>query len=233
MLEVIKSGGWLMYPLLLCSLAAMAIIAERFWTLQRQRIIPRGLVTQVRSWIKNGRLDEQHLETLRRGSPLGRILAAGLTNNQNRSREQMKESIEEVGGQVVHELGRSLKTLGTIAAISPLLGLLGTVLGMIDVFATITTEGVGNATALAGGISTALVTTATGLCIAIPSLLFYRYLRGRVETLVVAMEHDAVKVLDTLEDGKSAEPPAPTMTTLEEPNILKPPADTDTLETKS
>ncbi|MCP4695566.1 MAG: MotA/TolQ/ExbB proton channel family protein [Gammaproteobacteria bacterium] len=198
MLEFFKAGGWLMYPLLVCSLLASAIIAERFWTLQKRRVLPRGLVAQVWEWVKTGKLDKRYLENLRCGSPLGKVLVAGLVNR-NSSREVMKESIEEVGAEVVHELGRYLNMLGTIASISPLLGLLGTVVGMIDVFATITTEGVGNASALAGGISTALITTATGLSVAIPALLFYRYFRGRVDDLVITMEQESLKMIDVLQ----------------------------------
>jgi len=197
-LELIKAGGWIMYPLLLCSIVAMAIVAERLWTLQRRRVIPKGLVMQVWGWLKNDGLDKRKLELLRKGSPLGRILAAGLINR-NQSREVMKESIEEVGTQVVHDLARFLNMLGTIASITPLLGLLGTVFGMIDVFSAISTQGVGNAKMLSGGISTALITTATGLCIAIPTLLFYRYFRGKVDELVVAMEQEAIKLLDVLQ----------------------------------
>lgn len=204
MLELIQAGGWVMYPLQLCALVAVAIIAERFWTLQAKRIMPPGLVAKVWEWLKQGQLNKAKLEQLRKGSPLGRILAAGLANRQY-SREVMKESIEEVGAQVVHDLGRFLNMLGTIASISPLLGLLGTVFGMIEVFATITSQGVGNAGALAGGISTALITTATGLCIAIPALLFYRYLRGKVDSLVVAMEQEALKMLDVLHHWREQE----------------------------
>ncbi len=203
MIEFIKAGGFIMYPLLLCSLAASAIIAERFWSLQRKKIAPKNLAAQAWGWIKSGKLDKQHLEALRHNSPLGRILAAGLVNR-NHGREIMKESIEELGSQVVHELGRYLNALGTIAAISPLLGLLGTVFGMIEVFATITTQGVGNASALASGISQALITTATGLSIAIPSLLFYRYFRGKVDSLVVTMEQEALKLVEVIQHNREA-----------------------------
>ena len=137
MLELIKAGGWLMVPLLLCSVIAMAIISERFWTLQKKRIAPNGLVLQAWQWAKQGALDKNRVQTLRDGSPLGRVLAAGLVNLEH-DREIMKESIEDVGRHVVYELDRYLNTLGTIAAIAPLLGLLGTVIGMIKVFAVIT-----------------------------------------------------------------------------------------------
>lgn len=204
MLEFISAGGWVMYPLQLCALLAVGIIAERYWTLTRKRVMPPGLVAQVWEWLKQNQIDKARLDGLRKGSPLGRILAAGLVNRQY-PREQIKESIEEVGGQVAHEMGRFLTMLGTIAAIAPLLGLLGTVFGMIEVFSTITSEGVGNASALAGGISKALITTATGLCIAIPSLIFYRALRAHVDNLVVAMEQESLKLLDVLHHWRNSE----------------------------
>ena len=186
-----------MVPILLCSVIAMAIVAERFWTLQRKRITPPNLVVQVWQWAKSGKLDEERIRALRKSSPLGRILAAGLVNR-DRSRELMKESIEEVGRHVVHDLDRYLNTLGTIASISPLLGLLGTVIGMIKVFSVITTQGVGDPGVLAGGISQALITTAAGLTVAIPTLLFHRYFRGHVDELVVTMEQEALKMVEAM-----------------------------------
>jgi biopolymer transport protein ExbB len=168
---MVKAGGWLMVPILLCSVAAMAIVAERFWTLQPRRVAPRNLAVQVWQWARSGELDAERLRALRDGSPLGRILAAGLSA-QNMDREHMKEQIEDVGRHVVHDMERYLNALGTIASISPLLGLLGTVIGMIDVFAVIT--------------------------VAIPSLMFYRYFRGRVDALVVTMEQETLKVVEAL-----------------------------------
>ncbi|MFP3874047.1 MAG: MotA/TolQ/ExbB proton channel family protein [Thiohalophilus sp.] len=197
MFEMIQAGGWLMLPILLCSVIALAIIGERFWALQQARIAPDYLVAQVWQWYKNQSLDETQIQSLSRNSPLGRILAAGLVNRQH-PRDIMKESIEETGRQVVIELERYLNTLGTIASITPLLGLLGTVIGMIKVFAAITTEGVGNPSVLAGGISEALITTAAGLSVAIPSLIFYRYFRGKVDFLVLKMEEEAMKVVDVM-----------------------------------
>ena len=197
MLELMKSGGLLMWPLLLCSIISLAIIAERFWSLQAKRIAPKHLVALVWQWQKSGELDAERMQQLRIGSPLGRILAAGLVNRQH-DREVMKESIEEVGRHVVHELERFLNTLGTIASISPLLGLLGTVIGMIKVFAVITTQGVGNPSILAEGISEALLTTAAGLTVAIPSLMFYRYFQGKVDELVVTMEQEALKMVEVM-----------------------------------
>ena len=197
MLELVKAGGWLMVPILLCSVIAMAIVAERFWTLQRKRITPSNLVVQVWQWAKSGSLDDVRIRALRKSSPLGRILAAGLVNRDT-SRGMMKESIEDVGRHVVHDLDRYLNTLGTIASITPLLGLLGTVIGMIKVFAVITTQGVGDPGILAGGISEALITTAAGLTVAIPTLMFHRYFRGHVDELVVTMEQEALKMVEAM-----------------------------------
>lgn len=202
MLELVKAGGWLMVPILICSVIAMAIIAERFWTLQRKRITPPNLVVQVWQWAKSGNLDEERIRSLRKSSPLGRILAAGLVNSDS-SREMMKESIEDVGRHVVHDLDRYLNTLGTIASITPLLGLLGTVIGMIKVFAVITTQGVGDPGVLAGGISEALITTAAGLTVAIPTLMFHRYFRGHVDELVVTMEQEALKMVEAMHGPES------------------------------
>ena len=155
-------------------------------------------------WQKSGYLDAKRISDLRNGSPLGRILAAGLVNSKY-DRVIMKESIEEVGRHVVHELERFLNTLGTIAAISPLLGLLGTVIGMIKVFTVITTKGVGDPSVLAEGISVALITTATGLTVAIPSLMFYRYFHGKIDELVVTMEQEALKMVEVIQGQREQE----------------------------
>ncbi len=197
MLELMMAGGFLMWPLLLCSIISAAIIAERFWSLQRRRIAPGDLVAQVWRWKKAGHLNAQRIQGLRNSSSLGRILAAGLVNRKY-DREVMKESIEEVGRHVAHDLARFLNTLGTIASITPLLGLLGTVIGMIKVFAVITAQGVGDPGILAEGISEALITTAAGLTVAIPSLMFYRFFRGRVDELVVTMEQEALKMVEVM-----------------------------------
>ena len=202
MLELVQSGGWLMAPILLCSVAAMAIIVERLWSLQRERVVPADLAARAWEWVRTGTLTEERIQALREGSPFGRILAAVLASR-HLDREMMKEYIEEVGRHVAHELDRHLGALGTIAAISPLLGLLGTVIGMIKVFAVITAQGVGEPRVLAGGISEALVTTAAGLTVAIPSLLFHRVLRGRVEELVVTMEREALRLVGALERLRS------------------------------
>jgi biopolymer transport protein ExbB len=202
--EIVVAGGWVMVPIIFSSVVALAIVAERFWTLRPERIAPTGLVSRVWQMHHNRELDEQRLKALHNDSPLGRVLAAGLVN-MHHSREVMKESIEDVGRQVAHELERFLNTLGTIAAISPLLGLFGTVLGMIKVFNAITVAGVGNPTVLAGGISEALITTVGGLSVAIPSLIFYRYFRGRVDELVLRMEEQALKLVEIIHGEREAE----------------------------
>ena len=205
MVEIVKAGGWLMAPIILCAIIAMGIILERFWTLQQNRVMPEDLTSKVWGWIRKDALERQQIETLHQGSPLGQILAAGLINR-DRERVVMKDSIEDTGRHVVHELERYLDTLGTVAAISPLLGLLGTVIGMVKVFAAITTHGVGNPTVLAGGISEALITTAAGLTVAIPALIGYRYYRNRVDTLVVDMEKEVIKLVEALHRQKKPEP---------------------------
>lgn len=197
MLEIVQAGGWLMLPIIACSMVAAAIILERLWTLQQKRVLPKDLTVQAWQWVKADRLDSERVKMLHQSSPLGQVLAAGLANR-DAGREIAKEGIEDTGRHVVHEMERYLNPLGTIAVISPLLGLLGTVIGMVKVFAAITTHGVGNPGVLAGGISEALITTAAGLTVAIPSLIGYRYLRGRVDALVVRMEKEAMKFLEAL-----------------------------------
>ena len=202
MFELVQDGGWLMIPILLCSVVATGISAERFWTLRAEQVAPSNLLSQVRTLIKNNEMDSIRLREVKSGSPLGQILAAGITS-QHRGRDVMKESIEEVAHHVVHELERYLNTLGTVAAITPLLGLLGTVLGMIKVFTAIKLEGTGNAAVLAGGISEALITTAAGLTVAIPSLFFHRYFQRKVDELVIYMEQEALKLVEALSANRT------------------------------
>ncbi len=197
MFELIRAGGFLMWPILACSIVSMAIIAERFWSLRESKIAPTNLVANVWQWHKSEQLDAKRIQALRTNSPLGMILAAGLLNRKH-SREIMKESIEEVGRLVAHNLERFLNTLGTISSITPLLGLLGTVIGMIKVFTVITSQGIGDPSVLSEGISEALLTTAAGLSVAIPSLMFYRYFRGKVDDLVVTMEQEALKMVEVM-----------------------------------
>jgi len=203
-LEIILAGGWLMAPLILCSILSLTIIAERLWTLRRSNVVPKGIGEQVKDWAARHELDRRHIEQLRSESALGRVLAGALINR-HRSRELIKEAVEDTGRHVVHELERFLNTLGTIAGISPLLGLLGTVIGMIKVFSAIMAHGVGNANELAGGISEALITTAAGLTVAIPSFFFYRYFKGQVEEYVVSMEEQAINLIEAIERGNVAQ----------------------------
>ena len=203
MLEIIIAGGWLMAPILLCSTLSVAIIIERFWTLRKSKVTPDGLGATVEDWAEKHELDQGHINELRMGSPLGRIYASALINRK-RSREVIKEAVEDTGRHVVHELERFLNTLGTIAGISPLLGLLCTVVGMIKVFSAIMISGVGDANVLAGGISQALITTAAGLTVAIPSYFFYRFFRGMVAEYVISMEEKAIRLIDCIERGNVA-----------------------------
>ncbi len=194
-----------MWPLLICSILAITIIVERFIVLQQNRVSPPDLITKIWQWLRFNQVDKNRIRELQANSPLGRILAAGLANR-DASRDVTRESIEDVGRHVTVQLERNLTPLGTIAAISPLLGLLGTVVGMIKVFAVITTEGVGNPEVLADGISQALLTTAAGLLVAIPTIIFYRFFRGKISTLVVDMEEQAIKLIDILHSGHIYDP---------------------------
>jgi biopolymer transport protein ExbB len=198
MFEIVKAGGIMMGPIILASIIAAAIILERLWTLQNQRVLPTELTEKVWRWVEQRQIQDKHIAALQQNSPLGKILAAGLANR-HRGRDIIKESIEDTGRHVVHELDRFIGALGTIASLSPLMGLLGTVLGMIRTFNAITSEGIGNPAALAGGIAEALITTAAGLTVAIPALIGYKYLRGRVEALVVQMEKEAIKLVQAME----------------------------------
>ncbi|MDD1651068.1 MAG: MotA/TolQ/ExbB proton channel family protein [Methylococcaceae bacterium] len=199
MLEIIKLGGWMMLPIIVCSILAMAIIGERLWSLRARRIMPPDLIPKVFDLHRNARLDAVELRNLKIGSPLGAIVAAALSG-QPRGHEAMKETVEQAGRQVVHELERYLNTLGTIASVSPYLGLLGSVLGMMKVFATFSAGGseIANPARLAGGISEILIATAAGLAVAIPSLIFYRYFQGKVAELTVRMEEEAVQMIEAL-----------------------------------
>lgn len=196
-----------MWPIGICSAVALAITLERFWTLRRRAVLPPGLGEEVREWAAQHKLDPAHVEALRRNSPLGELLAAGI-DVRHRPREVIKERIEDTGRHVVHQLERFLNTLGSIASVAPLLGLLGTVIGMIHMFLAILDHGVGDVTQLAGGIGQALVCTAAGMIVAIPALLFHRYLRGRVQEYVIDMEKQAIALIDTLDAG-AVHHPAP------------------------
>ena len=204
MFDLLAAGGWVMPVIVLCSVIALGISIERSVALNPDRIAPPHLLANVWKQLKAGELDAQRLKALRHGSPLGAILAAGLANR-SQGRDVMKESIQEAAGHVVHDLERYLNTLGTVAAVAPLLGLLGTVVGMIRVFTEITVQGTGNANALAGGISEALITTAAGLVVAIPALGMHRYFTGKIDTIVVGLEQVSIKLVDALHTGKKTE----------------------------
>lgn len=198
MWEIVRAGGPLMWPIVLCSIAAVAIILERLWTLQDRRVLPPELTKKVWQLVETHQINDKVIAALERNSPLGRVLAAGLAHR-HRPRAIVMERLEDTGRHVVYELERFLNTLGTIAVISPLLGLLGTVTGIIKSFHAIEAGGVGDPRALSGGIAESLIATAAGMCVAIPALFGYRYLRGRVDRIVVEMEKDAIRLADAVE----------------------------------
>lgn len=201
MIELFLAGGILMWPILLCSLIVIGVSLERYWTLNPAKIAPKTLLAQVWSWIKNNQVDATKLRELKQSSPLGQILAAGLSNSKH-GRDVMKDSILEAAGQVIHDLERYVNILGTIANLAPLLGLLGTVFGMIEVFNAIMLQGSGNTAILAGGISVALYTTAAGLMVAIPAMISHRFFQRRIDSIVVGMEEEAIKLVDALHSDR-------------------------------
>jgi biopolymer transport protein ExbB len=197
MWELVQAGGYFMWPIIVCSIAAVGILLERLWTLQRKRVLPQELIKRISQLAATDQVNPKVIEALEKNSPLGRVLAAALANR-DRGREIMMERVEDTGRHVAHELERFINTLGTIASISPLLGLLGTVTGIIRAFNAVMLGGMGDPRLLAGGISEALVTTASGLAVAIPSFIAYRYLRGKIERIVIEMEKIAVAFADSL-----------------------------------
>jgi biopolymer transport protein ExbB len=205
-LDILMAGGWAMLPILVCSLVALAIVLERCWTLRRAAVLPPGLGEEVRQWARAGQLDPNHLEALSNGSPLGELLAAALAVR-GQSRDIIKERIEDTGRHVVHRMERYLNTLGTIALIGPLLGLFGTVIGLIRMFMQVMAGGIGDPAKMAGGIGEALICTASGLTVAIPAYVLHRWLRSRVAGYCVQMEKQATALLDEL--TLAAPAPAP------------------------
>ncbi|MCH8530409.1 MAG: MotA/TolQ/ExbB proton channel family protein [Saccharospirillum sp.] len=197
MFEIIRAGGWLMIPIILCSVLAIAITVERYWALRMSRIMPKDQLPKVWMWIKNHELDGTKLKELKSSSLFGYVLSAGIAASKH-GRDAMKDAIQEAGNHAAHDMEKFLSTLGTIAAISPLLGLLGTVFGMIEVFTAIMIQGTGNTGVLAGGISQALITTAAGLSVAIPALIFHRALTRRVDELLINMEQNSARLVDAL-----------------------------------
>jgi biopolymer transport protein ExbB len=198
MWEIVRAGGPMMWPILLCSIIAIGIISERIWTLNEAKVRPAGLATRVVAVIDARQVTDKLVQELQQGSPLGRVFAAGLAHT-GRPHALVVERMQDTGRHVVLELDRFLNTLGTIAGVSPLLGLLGTVSGIIKSFNAITAVGLGDPRALSGGIAEALVCTAAGLGVAIPALIAFRYLRGRVDRIAVAIEKDAMQVADALD----------------------------------
>ena len=194
MWSLIQAAGWPIWPLIIASIVALALIFERLYSLRQSAVAPAGMVDRVLADFRQNGVTPDLLTRTAHQGPLGRVLAAGLANVRS-PRPVMKEAIEEVGRVVTHELERFLTTLGTIAAMAPLLGLLGTVIGMIEIFGSQGAAG-SNPIQLAHGISIALYNTAMGLIVAIPSMIFYRYLRGKVDGLVVEMEQQAIKLVD-------------------------------------
>src|SRR5579862_9687411 len=208
MWEIVRAGGPLMWPIIFCSIGAAAIVLERLCTLQARRVLPPELTQKVWQLVETNQVTDKVVAALEQNSPLGKLLAAGLANR-HRPREILMERLEDTGRHVVYELERYIKTLGTIASVSPLLRLPDTVTGIIRSFNAIQAGGMGDPRALSGGIAEALIATVAGLVVAIPSLIAYRYLRGRVERIVVEMEKNAMRMADAVEasharEGRSA-----------------------------
>lgn len=198
-LELVRAGGLFMWPILLCSVVASGIVAERLWTLQRRRVAPPDLTRRIWALVEAGQANDKVIAALEVNSPLGKLLATGLSNR-HRPRAVLMERLEDAGRHVAHDLDRFINTLGTIAGVAPLLGLLGTVTGIIKAFEAIHSQGLGDPRILSGGISEALLTTAAGLLVAIPSQVAYRYLRGRVDGIVVQIEKDVLRFAEALND---------------------------------
>lgn len=202
MYEIVLAGGWMMGPLLLCSVAVLTIAAERYWSLNPGKIIPSSLLAEIWGWLQQGQLDGAKIKAVHDSSPLGQVLAAGLSNTRH-SRAVMIESMEVAANRVQHDLERYLTALSAIANVAPLLGLLGTVVGTIKIFAAIMLEGgTGNPGALAGGISEALIATATGLVVAIPASLLSRYFYRLVDGFMISIQQDAMKLVDALHSDR-------------------------------
>ncbi|MEZ5534145.1 MAG: MotA/TolQ/ExbB proton channel family protein [Thiolinea sp.] len=208
MIEFIRAGGWLMLPIILSSVIAMAIIIERFLSLRVGKVIPAEDIRRARELAASGQVSEQSITELQESSVVGSVLATGLASS-TAPRHIMKENVEEAGRHAVHKLERYLNALGTIAAITPLMGLLGTVLGMITAFSKITQVGVGDPATVAGGISQALFTTAAGISVAIIAMIFHRYFKGRVDNYVIGMEQEAVKLIEMVNQNNAKSRPVP------------------------
>ncbi len=207
MFEYIAAGGILIIPIMLCSVVATAIIIALFLKLSKKKVVPEGVADTAYKLAVSGKMTPQHINQIREGSSLGKVLAAGL-DSVDQPRHLMKTNIEETGRHVIHEMDKYMTTLGTIAAIAPLLGLLGTVVGMISVFSVITSQGVGNPTELAGGISQALITTAAGISVAVPALIFHRFFRSKITDLAIEMEKSSMRLVDVVANASPQKRPA-------------------------
>jgi len=200
MFEFLKAGGFLVLPILICSIIALAIVIERFLALRARNIVPANIISKAHRLAAAGsKPSKKEINAIRNSSLIGKVLAAGLENS-HAPRHIMKENLEETGRHAAHEMDKYMTALGTVAAVTPLLGLLGTVIGMIEVFSVITKLGVGSPADLAGGISTALITTAAGISVAVPSLIFHRYFKGKINDYVVRMEQEALKLVELASD---------------------------------
>lgn len=196
MWEIILAAGWPIWPLIIASIISLAIIGERFWALRSEVVAPSNLLPEVQKWLVQGGITKETLGKLDAHSLLGQVFASALANSKN-SREVTKEAIEETGRAVAHKLERYLPTLGTIATVAPLLGLLGTVIGMVELFGSFTNSG-HDVAQFARGISVALYNTAAGIVVAVPSMIAYRYFRGKVDGLLVDMEQQAIKLVEII-----------------------------------
>ena len=205
MIEFIRAGGWLMVPIILSSVIAMAIIIERFLSLRTGRVMPAADIQRARELAATGKVAQGEIDNLNQSSVVGRLLATGLTGSAA-PRHILKENLEEAGRHAAHQLERYMTALGTIAAITPLMGLLGTVLGMITSFSKITQVGVGDPAAVAGGISQALFTTAAGISVAIVALIFHRYFKAKVDNYVIGMEQEAIKLVEIVNNSQMRRP---------------------------
>ena len=196
MWEIILAAGWPIWPLIFASIIALAIIGERFWSLRVEVVAPSDLLPEVQKLLNQGTIKKDVIAKIREHSLLGEIFASALANS-NTSAAHIKEAIEESGRAVNYKLEKYLSTLGTIAAVAPLLGLLGTVIGMVDLFSSFTSSG-HDVAVFARGISVALYNTATGIIVAVPAMIFYRYFRSKVEDLIFDMEQQAIKLIESM-----------------------------------
>ncbi|GDX55497.1 biopolymer transporter ExbB [Methylophilaceae bacterium] len=196
MWEIILAAGWPIWPLIFASIIALAIIGERFWSLRAEIVAPSDLLPEVQKLLNQGTIKKDVIAKIKEHSLLGEIFASAL-NNSNSSAAHIKEAIEESGRSVNYKLEKYLSILGTIAAVAPLLGLLGTVIGMVDLFSSFTSSG-HDVAVFARGISVALYNTATGIIVAVPAMIFYRYFRSRVEDLIFDMEQQAIKLIELM-----------------------------------